>query len=187
MSILRVGQLAGDTTTGIWNEKEAWPMMLSTLKLVKALPKIKDEPLNWLPVNIAAQAFIEAVVERDAMAIAEMEVVHVLNQHRETTWMDLLSWLKEEVDFEVLPAASWIERLEEQQSKGVEHPAFRLIGLWKENLCKDNTKVENNEAVAEAPHFETIRSVRAAPVLADIQPVNKAYFKKIWRWIESTM
>jgi thioester reductase-like protein len=82
--VFRVGQLAGDSNTGVWNEKEAWPMMLSTVKLTKLLPEIKDEPLNWLPVDIAAQAFVEAAIER--MRVAEgIEVVHVLNQHRQPT------------------------------------------------------------------------------------------------------
>lgn len=187
ISILRVGQLAGDTGTGVWNEKEAWPMMLSTVKLVKALPEIKDEPLNWLPVNIAAQAFVDAAVEDRPTTLDDIEVIHVLNQHRDTTWMDLLGWLRKEISFETLPPATWIEKLEEQQAKGVDHPAFRLIGLWKENLCKDNASDESNEASKSAPHFETIRSVRAAPVLADVEAVKEEYFKKIWGWIDSNL
>jgi thioester reductase-like protein len=187
ISILRVGQLAGDMTTGVWNEKEAWPMMLSTIKLVKALPAIKDEPLNWLPVNTAAQAFIEAAVERMPSKGEEMEVVHVLNQRRETTWMDLLSWLKKDVDFETLSPEDWLARLEEAQNKGEEHPAFRLIGMWRENLCKDQSNPETNEAAASAPHFETIRSVRAAPVLANVKPADEAYLRKIWKWIDESL
>ena len=185
--MLRVGQLAGNTTTGVWNEKEAWPMMLSTVKLVKALPEIKNQPLNWLPVDIAARAFVEAAVERTEPTADDLEVIHVLNQHRETTWTDLLEWLKKDNDFEVLTPAAWIEKLEAEQAKGVEHPAFKLIGLWKENLCKQDQNVENNEAADSAPHFETTGSVKAAPVLADIQPVDEDYFKKIWQWIDSTL
>ena len=59
ISVVRVGQLAGDSSSGIWNTKEAWPMMLSTAKLIHCLPDLGDEPLDWLPVDVAAQAFLE--------------------------------------------------------------------------------------------------------------------------------
>ena len=35
IAVVRVGQLAGDSMSGVWNTKEAWPMMLSTAKLIK--------------------------------------------------------------------------------------------------------------------------------------------------------
>jgi thioester reductase-like protein len=186
ISVFRVGQLAGNSKTGIWNEKEAWPMMLSTVRLTKRVPEIKDEPLNWLPVDIAAQAFVEAAVER-AHVGDEMEVVHVLNQHRKTTWMDLLSWLKKEVDFEVVSPQDWIFQLQELEAQGKEYPAFKLIGHWRDTLCKNCSGEQSNEASSIAPHFETIRSVRAAPVLADIKPVDEVYFMKIWKWIDASL
>ena len=137
---------------------------------------------------MAAQAFLEAAVERTPGAGKEMEVLHVLNQRRETTWTDLLGWLEKEVDFETVSPEDWIQMLEEQQDKAVDHPAFRLIGLWKENLCKDSeSETGYNEAAESAPRFETVRSERAAPVLANVQPVDEAYFRKIWQWIDDSL
>lgn len=74
----------------------------------------------------------------------------------------------------------------------MEHPAFKLIGFRRENLCKsgedeNDAGLENDEAVKSAPHFETIRSLRAAPVLTDVKPVDGAYFGKIWKRIDSTL
>lgn len=64
IAVVRVGQLSGDSETGIWNTKEAWPMMLSTARLIGCLPDLGDEPLDWLPVDIAAKAFLEAAKDQ---------------------------------------------------------------------------------------------------------------------------
>ena len=98
-----------------------------------------------------------------------------------------MDWLKKSIDFEIVSPAVWIEKLEAQQTSGVEHPAFKLIGLWKENLCGEKQDVENNETSKSSPHFETTDSVKAAPVLANVEPVNERYFAKIWHWIDESL
>lgn len=42
MSVMRVGQLCGDTVSGIWNESEGWPLMIRTANEVGALPEIDE-------------------------------------------------------------------------------------------------------------------------------------------------
>ena len=42
MGILRIGQLCGDTQGGIWNVTEAWPLMLSSVKVTGALPRLDE-------------------------------------------------------------------------------------------------------------------------------------------------
>jgi len=61
VSIFRVGQLAGDSHKGVWNTKEAWPMMLSLVKLTRTLPDLVGETLDWLPVDIAAMALMQGM------------------------------------------------------------------------------------------------------------------------------
>ncbi|KAL2351350.1 hypothetical protein BJ546DRAFT_297995 [Cryomyces antarcticus] len=98
VAVFRVGQLSGDSKNGIWNAKEAWPMMLSSVKLTGSLPRLQDEPLNWLPVDIAAEALIQGVESPDHPNIeqaAEIKVFHVLNEHQTPQWLDLLRWLKD--------------------------------------------------------------------------------------------
>jgi thioester reductase-like protein len=59
ISIARVGQLSGASDTGIWSTSEAYPLLLSTLKVTGVLPDLKGEVCNWVPVDIAAAAFLE--------------------------------------------------------------------------------------------------------------------------------
>lgn len=42
ISIVRIGQLCGDTKSGIWNVTEAWPLMLSSVEVLGALPDLDE-------------------------------------------------------------------------------------------------------------------------------------------------
>ncbi|KAJ4557146.1 putative NRPS-like protein biosynthetic cluster [Exophiala dermatitidis] len=66
ISIARVGQLSGASDTGVWSMSEAYPLMLASAKVTGVLPDLENEILNWLPVDIAARAFVE-----DALDIGE--------------------------------------------------------------------------------------------------------------------
>lgn len=193
MAILRVGQLSGDTKQGIWNAKEAWPMMLSTVKLTGTLPALKEENLDWLPVDLAAEAFIDAMQNLKQPQSEEDEspaVYHIVNQHQEPSWMDMLGWLKQDEEFKAVAPKQWIEDLEQLQDQHSDHPAMKLLGLWKEAYANEgNNDTErsatNGEKVAEA-QFATEKTAKIAPVIANIQPLDQAYFKKIWAWIKET-
>ncbi|OJD35009.1 acetyl-synthetase-like protein [Diplodia corticola] len=145
IAVFRVGQLAGDADEGVWNAREAWPLLLSTVRRTGCLPALRDEPLAWLPVDVAARAFVEAVAagtaaastvataadsDSDAATAADAgeeeedvvvggsgcKVYHVLNEHCEPDWMRLLEWLGKLEDFEVVEPGVWVERLEERMA-----------------------------------------------------------------------
>jgi thioester reductase-like protein len=177
IAVVRVGQLAGDSISGAWNTKEAWPMMLSTAKLIKCLPNLGSEPLDWLPVDVAAKAFLEAtgpVKGRD-----EMPVFHVLNPHQEPTWNQMLQWLQKKEDFEIVSPKEWVARLE--QAGDSDHSALKLLGLWKESYgsgSEDNTP---------RPQFSTTETSKYVPALRDVRPLDKEYLERIWYWIQQNV
>ncbi|KAF2015863.1 hypothetical protein BU24DRAFT_391156 [Aaosphaeria arxii CBS 175.79] len=177
IAVVRVGQLSGDSDRGIWNTQEAWPMMLSTAKLTGSLPDLPQQPLDWLPVDIAAQALIEAAGGIDKRK--QMHVFHVLNEHRHPTWTDMLHWLKKKEEFEVLPPSQWVERLE--QYEGTHHPALKLLGLWKQAYCgKANEEPQR-------PKFSLAASKACIPILRDVKSIDEVYMLKIWQWIQESV
>ena len=42
VSILRIGQLCGDTAEGIWNGSEGWPLMIKTAETTGTLPVLQE-------------------------------------------------------------------------------------------------------------------------------------------------
>jgi len=187
ISVLRIGQLCGDTESGIWNVTEAWPLMLSSVKVTKSLPDLKED-LDWLPVDIAAAAVVETALSDVAGGSADKEsseipVLHILNPNPQTTWSDLLHWLKTlNLDFDILPPDKWVQRLEDLNGEDAKHPARKLLGLWKDAYVGYG-KAEVGEKVV----FEMERTRRAVSVMRDVQPIGERHFGKMWGWIEREM
>ncbi|KAK8101801.1 NRPS-like protein biosynthetic cluster [Apiospora kogelbergensis] len=65
VAVLRVGQISADTEHGIWNAKEAIPMMVRSAAQVGALPRLEERQgqmqgrCEWMPVDTAARAILE--------------------------------------------------------------------------------------------------------------------------------
>lgn len=178
IAIVRVGQLSGDSTSGVWNTKEAWPMMLSTAGLIHCLPDLGDEPLDWLPVDIAAQAFLETTrVESEPQR--EVPVYHVLNPHRRPTWHNMLEWLRKDSNFEIVLPIEWVQRLE--ASGEVNHSAMKLLGLWKESY-----DIASQELI-HRPEFSMVETKQHVSALGDVRPLDEAYVRKVWEWVQKNV
>ena len=182
--IFRVGQLSGDSHKGVWNTKEAWPMMLSTVKLTKTLPDLAGESLDWLPVDTAATALVQGMASVPTSGDAT-DVLHVLNDNREPKWRQLLQWLQKEQDFAIVGPQEWVAQLERVQERNEkEHPAFKLLDHWKK-AYGDNHR--NEGKTYDACPFDMQNTKRAVPALRAVSPIDKDYFLKIWRWLDSNM
>ncbi|KAL9610002.1 MAG: hypothetical protein Q9167_005275 [Letrouitia subvulpina] len=192
MAIARIGQLCGDDETGAWNVTEAWPLMLSSTKATNALPRLQQEKLDWLKVDVAAKAIIE--IGFDLLSTARqnsqqqlespLPVYHVVNGHRTPTWDDMLGWIKGwNRDIEVLPPAEWVDRLENLTENGRDHPARKLLGLWKAAYCDSETSGKSRDDIV----FDMTKTQEVATVLREVKPVDEVYFAKVWQWIQQEM
>ncbi|KAK8087449.1 male sterility protein-domain-containing protein [Apiospora phragmitis] len=148
ISIIRVGQLFANHL-GIWNASEAYPLMLSTARLTGCLPDLGDAPLNWLPVELAAQAVIEIAIggRHESTASSQpsgsdgddgIPVYHVLNPHHRPTWREMLDIISSSgscaeqqqqqqqqqkqqsaASFETVPPSVWVKKLEANLDSGM--------------------------------------------------------------------
>ncbi len=191
IAVLRVGQLCGDSKTGVWNMSEAWPLMISSVKVTGSLPDLQDEALDWFPVDVAAEATLQVggidahnpttkLAEHDT----EIPVYHILNPHPTPTWSDLLHWLRTlHPNFQVLPPNQWVQQLETLSGEQANHPATKLIGLWRDAYCGDEEEGRNKGKLV----FETQKTSKTVPAMRNVQPIDEALFAKIWAWIEGEM
>lgn len=189
VSVLRIGQLCGDTQSGVWNVTEAWPLMLSTVKITGSLPALYDENLAWLPVDIAAQAVSQTALSPSGTGTGRTPVYHLINEDCTVTWMDLLAWIKQlnPNPIKVVSAREWVEQLENVKGDAVKHPARKLLGLWKNAYCtEDSNRPAGSQKKAEVV-FETEKTKKAAPVMRDVKPISEEHFRKIWQWMEEEM
>jgi thioester reductase-like protein len=212
VGVFRVGQLAGASDTGVWNAKEAWPLMLSSVQETAALPELEGEVLDWLPVDTAALAMIQGAEDRAIGDCAEdnndesggVRVYHVVNYHVRPEWSELLRWVKERQDFETLPPAAWVARLEQLADKGSQHPALQLLEHWKRAYSNGQEQevvgggggrgrgqrrqsgidgTEGPPTATERKAFAVQRSIERLPALRTVEPVSEAYFARLWEWL----
>lgn len=180
ISVFRVGQLAGDTINGVWNTKEAWPMMLSAVKVTQSLPEL-DDKLDWLPVDIAASALIQGV---DASASERgLTVYHVVNDNDRPTWSDLLTWMQRHEKFDVVSPRHWVRQLESAIDSGSQHPSGQLLDHWKQAYCRDR----EDDGESGPASFAMERTKAALPALRNVEPVDEKYFGKLWAWIQESV
>ncbi|KAL8913686.1 MAG: hypothetical protein Q9171_001536 [Xanthocarpia ochracea] len=184
LAILRIGQLTSDTLAGIWNMSEAWPLMLSTAPILHALPNLQTQALDWLPVDIAAQAVLQTAesmkTHNGGRRGAGCPVFHILNPCTTPTWSDLLKCIRKEspsLDLEVLAPREWLRRLDEFEG---ELPAKKLVGLWK------GASVEGNDDGEESPRisFDVTRSKEVSATMRDVGPLDEGFLGRMWRWVE---
>ena len=200
IKILRIGQLCGDTQQGVWNVTEAWPLMLSSSRVTECFPDLGRERLNWLPVDIAAEAVLEFAFQKSAparimresgspnKASSPMEpcpVYHIVNNSRETTWSDLLGWLQRlDPKIKVVPPAQWILKLDQLQQDGEQHPALKLLDMWRKNYGGDDSGAHTQSLDIT---FDMTETEKASPTMRNVAPIGEQHFVKIWEWLQQEL
>lgn len=181
IAIIRVGQLSGDTETGIWNDAEAWPIMLRSMKTTGCIPDLQNETIDWLPLNIAARIFAEIGTVKQEKTTPL--VFHVLNSDQSVMWSDLLASLKKSRTFEVVAPGEWIKVVETLQSSDARHSAVKLLGLWKaaydlRSSCEQGQGVERLT-------YNVEQTTKYIPSMRQLQVIDEAYFRRIMKWIDN--
>jgi len=138
-TIIRVGQLCGDSVHGVWNENEAVPAVIKAAQIMGSLPATLPGGSNWLPVDDAAKAITTLSTAKDGGG------VYNLVNPTPTPWTKVLDCLAEPKNLgegvDVIPFAQWVENLREATDSTDDmegNPALKLVGYfttekeWKE-------------------------------------------------------
>ena len=143
--IIRIGQLSGDLQNGIWNEKEAYPLLIKTAQTIGSLPDLSNQSLYWLPVDIAAEMIIEVTMQKkDERGI---QVVHVASKEV-TEWNQIVLAVRHAYPkVRQVPLTDWLEELrtaKDQDPKS--NPAVKLL---------DHYSSWSNTSQGGIPNFDT--------------------------------
>lgn len=182
VAVARIGQLCGDTEDGIWNESEAWPLLIASAQYTGCLPDLGTEELSLLPFDIAARAIaliadfpFTSQQHEDALD-DELPIVHVLNP-RQLPWRDLLSELASAgLPFDQVPPGAWMSRLRDLQSGDKLPPATaRLLDLWQKYVDAPNAKQE--------PVYDVTVSARVTSCARDAERID--WHALVGKWISN--
>ncbi|KAF3765635.1 hypothetical protein M406DRAFT_36648, partial [Cryphonectria parasitica EP155] len=194
--IIRVGQLCGNKH-GVWNMTEAYPIMLSSAKITNCLPDLGEEPLSWLPADVAARAVLDISFNEALDGPAHgskyhqrTPVYHVLNPHQGPMWSEMVGWIADEMStdnvtgahkIQIVSPQTWLHQLETALEHG-NHPARSLLHLWKSMYAHSDDHHESLSVV-----FDVKRAEAASEVMRRVQPLEKEAVMSMWAWIEKNI
>ncbi|KAH8889982.1 putative polyketide synthase [Thozetella sp. PMI_491] len=131
-SCVRIGQIAGSTTSGYWNPQEHLPFLLKSAQTLKCLPRL-DGLLSWTPVERVAGTLADLVLRADPYPI-----YHIDNPVRQQ-WTDMLPVLGRALGLPlsagVAPFRDWVQRVRTAPGGlGTDNPAAVLVDFLEDNF-----------------------------------------------------
>ncbi|PWN34613.1 acetyl-CoA synthetase-like protein [Meira miltonrushii] len=125
--IVRIGQLSGDIVHGIWNEKEAYPLLIKTAQTIGCLPNLSNHQLYWLPVDVAAEMIVEVAMQGEKGT----RVVHVASKDI-TDWSKILLAVRNAYpQVREVPLEKWLEELRTAKDQDpTSNPAIKLLDYY---------------------------------------------------------
>lgn len=168
-SVLRIGQIIGDSHHGVWNTTEAIPLMIQSVRTLGALPTIDETP-SWMPVDLVARAVVElsGIRKADNVNSDKSAVYNVQNSKLFNWTQDLLPALKEAgLDFKPVPQREWVDLLRRSDPDPEINPTIKLVDFFAEKYDNDRPPrkglafvTRKAETVSEAMRggFDVIKS-----------------------------
>ncbi|GAC71823.1 non-ribosomal peptide synthetase [Moesziomyces antarcticus T-34] len=135
---VRIGQLCSDTAHGVWNQSEAWPILIQISQAVGCFPAL-NERLDWIPTDVAAQTVLDIALSASDK-VYNVAQPTTASQHDAAGWNELYQWLAEDLHLELVQPLAWLEavRRSDCDSRG-------LLALWERNFARSPD--------ADAPRF----------------------------------
>ena len=134
VDVVRIGQLCGVRAHGVWNTREAWPLLVKTADEVGKLPDIQQR-LDWLPVDTAARALLDLAFSKAGTPEAQetegqASIFHLVDPHGKSapSWQQFLEWLKQAgLHFETVSHQEWLDTIREPKPP-IQGSA--LVDIW---------------------------------------------------------
>ncbi|EGO25232.1 putative aminoadipate reductase [Serpula lacrymans var. lacrymans S7.9] len=163
--VLRIGQMVGDSSNGIWNETEAISLIFKCANTVGVLPDL-EENVSWLPVDYAAKTIVELVnLPPSSLPVGEPPVWHVLHP-KLVPWASVLESLRRTgLTFKVLPRRKWLDALQESSTDEVLNPSRKLLQFYQNKYGPEVLPVRYPLVTAQTQAGS--ESLRNAPIADD--------------------
>jgi thioester reductase-like protein len=185
ITILRVGQLCGDTKTGAWNTNEMFPILFATSVHLHAIPVFPKKSVDWIPVDIAAASVSEVLTSSRSNNEIGSEwgdySVHNIVNPSSISWSELVEMLQQSslarrASLEEVDMQEWVRRLKALADKGSDSEVvgLRLLGFF-ENMIGDD---------GESKIFETDKSRDLSKSLRNCKAFCPEWIEanlKVWR------
>lgn len=174
---VRLGQVAGSSSTGYWNSLEHFPLLVKSSQTLRCLPDFSNV-LSWTPVELVAGTLGDLLFNNDAGGRAE-PIYHIDNPVRQP-WKEMVGdVLAPELGIpqqNIVPFQEWVRRVRHfVGSVEKDNPAFKLIdfleGSFERMSCGGLL-------------LDTVKARQRSKILAGVGPVTDEvtrHYMKYWQ------
>ncbi|KAF0407949.1 acetyl-CoA synthetase-like protein [Gigaspora margarita] len=170
LDIHRVGQVSGDSVTGVWNTREHIPLMIKGAQIMKIMPDSYSSNVDWIPVDVASQSIVDISLSSPFGNDSDyVRVNHILNP-KQVTWNEFLKSLQQSgIDFKIVSNKEWLNTLlNTPEYQNVDkNPIAALSGFFEKAMSESSDKSEKYE-----PLFETQKSSGRSLALFNCQKID---------------
>jgi hypothetical protein len=133
---VRLGQVAGSSTSGYWNDNEHLPFLIKSSQTLRVLPKFEG-PLSWTPVDAVAAVCAD-------LAMGESSGIYHIDNPVRQPWNEMLPLLASELgipESNIIPFKEWIKRVRSFPSEATPgncdlNPAKRLVDFLEADFLR---------------------------------------------------
>ena len=183
--ILRIGQVVGDTKKGVWNDNEAFPLIVRSGLTMGILPEL---PLSceWLPVDTLATAVIEitGIPRLSGLPRSPPPFVYNLRSPCTFSWTSnfLPALFSAGLSFRPVPTKIWLNQLRDC-SDPKRTPAIKLVDFFEATFT---TGKEKDDIAEDRIVFDISSAEDASPALRNASNVVESGLveKMVRVWIE---
>ncbi|RAL16794.1 ketoacyl-synt-domain-containing protein [Aspergillus homomorphus CBS 101889] len=170
--VVRLGQIAGASTSGYWNPMEHFGFLVKSSQTLGALPDV-DGSVFWTPVNEIAAAAAELVLAPHDREV--YPVYHIENPVGQS-WKDMNRILASTLSIpEMIPFTEWVARVRAAPQRN--NPAATLVDFLEQTYLRMS---------CGGLVLDTSRAMEHSEKLRGVGPVSEEVVRKyvhVWREI----
>lgn len=182
-TIVRVGQLCGDTKTGGWGTQEWVPAMVSLCQTLRSVPSRNEvssgsvldyhhflctyldiETISWISVDIAATILL------DIVKVAKDELVMHLLSPIPVSWETTFRVIAQQIQVPLIPYDEWLESLEivskDETTKA--SSAMALLPFFRQAQFGEHLTIDVSKTLRVSPTLAQLKALGEEDIRASV-------------------
>lgn len=183
-TIVRVGQLCGDTKNGGWGTQEWVPAMVSLCQTLRSVPSrnevssgsVSDDYDHFLDTHLRVQTIswisvdIAAIILLDIVKLAKDELAMHLLSPIPISWETVFSTIAQQIEAPLIPYEEWLESLEiiVKDETAKDSSAMSLLPFFRQAQFGEHLTIDVSKTLGVSPAMAQLQALGEEDVRAFI-------------------
>ncbi|CAI7648453.1 unnamed protein product [Penicillium glandicola] len=156
---VRPAQIAGSSTSGVWNSVEQIPFIVKSAQSLGVWPNFRGT-VRWIPVDAVAAILVDLLYIGDDKTAPDPYRIYHIDDPVGRPWEEISSILADALDLpgHFMPFEEWLDMVAHSSKPEIENPAGRMADFLEQNferlscggLVLDTTKAQEHSAAMRA-------------------------------------